>query len=107
MDANDPILLLVKEVGVLTGVISEQSTTLREIKTDMKEKISRPECENIVNEAIEHHRTNDHKPLSITPGISLKINGSMLKKAGLIIGGTALGGSGVWAVVKQILESLQ
>ena len=97
MENNDPTLMLIKEVGMLTGVISEQSKTLREIKGDMKEKIGRDTCETIVNSAIEHHRVNDHKskpsrppaaPVTLWESIPMKAKVSMV--VGIFTVATAL-----------------
>ena len=87
MENNDPTLILIKEVGMLTGVISEQSKTLREIKGDMKEKIGRDTCETIVNAAIDNHRSTDHKqkasrppaaPVTLWESIPMKAKVSMV-----------------------------
>lgn len=108
MSDMDPILKLAQEVGNLSGVISEQSKTLREIKLDMKERITENDCKVIVDDAIDKHREQDHsRKTSISPGVSVKINAAMLKKIGLIVGGTAIGSSGVWAIVRQVLDYVQ
>jgi len=67
MENKDPNLYVAEKLGELSGVISGLSGKIDGIKDDMKEKIGRDTCENIVNEAIEEHRKEDHKKSSVVP----------------------------------------
>lgn len=112
MDKSDPTLYLAEKVGELSGVINTFQSAITGKLDDMQRtidtRITRPECEVIVSHAIDEHNDKYHdKKTSIAPGVSVKINAAMLKKIGLIVGGTAIGSSGIWAIIKQVLDSVQ
>ncbi len=67
MQTSDPILKMAEKVGELTGVISGLSNKIDGMKDDMKEKIDKSTCENIVHKAIDHHVETSHGKNSRPP----------------------------------------
>lgn len=108
MEPNDPTLVMAGKIGELTGVISGLSGKIDGLKVDMKEKIGRDTCENIVNEAIDNHRRDDHKKNSSAPSskntvISIPPGAwKILLRIVVILGSAGIGGLSIWTIIKQI-----
>lgn len=108
-DEKDPSLYLAGKVGELSGVIMTFQTAVTskmdEMKTDMKEKISRDTCELIVDKALGDHKDKDHKKPSRPPesGTTIKISGSFLRRVIPWVSGIGGGGFGLWALLEKLI----
>jgi hypothetical protein len=88
------------KVGQTNLLLEKQNTTVAVLKERKADKA-------YVDKKLEEHRDRDHGKSSSAPSATIKINGTLLKKIGIILGGTALGGSGVWSLINQITNSMQ
>lgn len=114
MENNDPTLIMAGKIGELTGVISGLSVKIDDLRDDMKEKISKDTCDLMINKALGVHISKDHKaskpPQRAAPSekdaessARIVINGTLVKRFSMLLGGVGGGGLGIWAILEKFL----